>query len=96
LARRCLANSWNPFWINQIELSHVLKIADGKAATELAGQSGSQVSDEFLAILSAVGSLLLLLEDAAANLVVRIDLKQVNAAGGALTSRQHQTADGFV
>jgi hypothetical protein len=75
LARRCLANSWNPFWKNQIKLSHVLKIADRKATSKLTGQPGSKVSDEFLAILSAVGSLLFLLEDAATNLVVRIDLQ---------------------
>ena len=45
---------------------------------------------------SEVGALLFLLEDTSANLVIRIDLKQVNAASSALTSRQHQTADGFV
>jgi hypothetical protein len=38
LARRCLANSWNPLSIDRVELSHVLEIADGEAASEFAGQ----------------------------------------------------------
>jgi hypothetical protein len=41
------------------------------------GQPGSQFTDDLLAILSAIGTLLFLLEDTAANLVVRVDLKQV-------------------
>jgi len=72
----------------------VQQYPDAQAAREVttalvghinAGASGCKISDEFLAILSAVCTLLFLLEDSAANLVIRIDLKQVNAASSALT-----------
>jgi hypothetical protein len=46
--------------------------------------------------LSAVGALLFPLEDLSPNFVVRADLKQVNAARGALAGGQYQTANGFV
>jgi hypothetical protein len=71
LARHRLADSWNPLWISPIELPHVLEIADRKAISEFSGQPGCQIPNEFLAILSAVSTVLFLLEDSAANLVVR-------------------------
>jgi hypothetical protein len=60
-----------------------------KAASDLAGQPLSQFSDVSLANLSAVGTLLFLLEDSAANLVC-LDLQQVDAARGALTIQPFQ------
>jgi hypothetical protein len=39
---------------------------------------------------------LFLLDDAPANLIVRIDLQQVDAPCGALASRQYQAADAVI
>ena len=80
-ARRCLANWRNALWICQVELAHIPEITNREATAELAGKSCSKLIQKLLAILRTVGPLLFLIDNAAANLVVRIDLKQVNAAG---------------
>ncbi len=74
LPRRCLANLWRPPRIGQIGTPHIFEIGLRKTASKLAGQPGSQFLDNFLAILRAVRPLLLLFDDSAANLVVRVDL----------------------
>lgn len=47
-------------------------------------------------ISSAAGTLLLLFEDTATHLVVRVDLQQIDSALGSLTSGQHQTTNSLV
>jgi hypothetical protein len=70
-----LDNLWDPIRIGHIKLAHRRKIRSGEPAAEFAGQPGSQLIEELLAILGTVSTLLFLLEDSAANFVVSADLQ---------------------
>jgi hypothetical protein len=91
-----LENWRNAPRIGKEKAAHIFKIASGKAITELACQSCSQIQQDFFSILCAIRALLFLLDDAPANLIVRIDLQQVDAPCGALASRQYQAADAVI
>jgi hypothetical protein len=73
-ARQRLANWCDALRVSQVELAHVPETTNRKAVSELAGQPRSQIIQKFLAILCTLRSLLFLLNNSAANLVVRIDL----------------------
>jgi hypothetical protein len=46
LPRRRLGNLWSSPWIGKIEPSHIFKIGLRETASELAGQPGSQFTDD--------------------------------------------------
>lgn len=91
-----MRNVWDPPWISHEELAHRGKIGSGKSVTELAGEVTDQFVEEFLSVSGTVCPLLFVFEDSTADLVIRIDLQQIDAASSALAGRLHQTTDAFI
>jgi hypothetical protein len=91
--RHRLGNLKGAFRVCQIEPAHVLKVAARKSTPKLARQSCRKVIQQVGTIFCPIFALLLLLDDAAANFVVGMNLQKVNATGDGLASRQEQRTD---